>query len=182
MSAKLELVWTEDNRSIGILEENDEETNYKPLIMLNFKFLGYNHEFQYFLKRSIFCFKLYFWWKPSVSWISSTYPNCWGEWLHHHHHWERDPELCSLCFCGQIEDSWRGYPACKLWQFIVDWYDSKAPVGLSVSFSWIQSFNNLFYPGTCLVWGQPCTGVSSTRHWLLWPRGTSQSWWENTWR
>lgn len=41
MSAKLELVWTEDNRSIGILEESDDDTSYKPLIMLNFKFHGY---------------------------------------------------------------------------------------------------------------------------------------------
>ena len=43
MSAKLMLVWTEDNRSIGIIEENDEQENYRPLIMFNFKFLGYVH-------------------------------------------------------------------------------------------------------------------------------------------
>ena len=41
MSAKVELVWTEDNRSIGIMEDNDEHEKYRPLIMLNFKFLGY---------------------------------------------------------------------------------------------------------------------------------------------
>ena len=43
MSAKLMLVWTEDNRSIGIIEESDEEEKYRPLIMFNFKCLGYVH-------------------------------------------------------------------------------------------------------------------------------------------
>jgi hypothetical protein len=37
------LVWTEDNRSIGIIEDNDENEKYRPLIMFNFKFLGYVH-------------------------------------------------------------------------------------------------------------------------------------------
>ena len=42
MSGRLELTWNEDPRSIGILvEESEEEIKYKPLIMLNFKFLGY---------------------------------------------------------------------------------------------------------------------------------------------
>lgn len=41
MTGKIELVWKEDLRSIGILEENEEGFKYKPLIMLNFKFLGY---------------------------------------------------------------------------------------------------------------------------------------------
>ena len=36
----VELNWNHDNRSIGILEESDDES-YKPLIMFNFKFLGY---------------------------------------------------------------------------------------------------------------------------------------------
>ena len=37
----VELDWNHDNRSIGILEESDVESSYKPLIMFNFKFLGY---------------------------------------------------------------------------------------------------------------------------------------------
>ena len=38
MASKLELDWTQDNRSIGICED---DSNYRPLIMFNFKFLGY---------------------------------------------------------------------------------------------------------------------------------------------
>ena len=40
MSGKLELSWTEDARSIGILEEVDDVVKYRPLIMFNFQFLG----------------------------------------------------------------------------------------------------------------------------------------------
>ena len=40
MASKLELDWTQDNRSIGICAE-DDDSNYRPLIMFNFKFLGY---------------------------------------------------------------------------------------------------------------------------------------------
>jgi hypothetical protein len=40
MSGKLELSWKEDSRSIGILEEVEDETKYRPLIMLNFLFIG----------------------------------------------------------------------------------------------------------------------------------------------
>ena len=43
MSYNVELDWKEDNRSIGVIEENEDGTNfrYKPLIMLNFSLLGY---------------------------------------------------------------------------------------------------------------------------------------------
>ena len=41
MAGKLELNWKEDARSIGILVEENDELKYKPLIMLNFEFLGY---------------------------------------------------------------------------------------------------------------------------------------------
>lgn len=41
--SKIELVWNEDPRSIGILEETEDgsDTNFKPLIMFNFVLLGY---------------------------------------------------------------------------------------------------------------------------------------------
>ena len=42
MSGKIELVWDEDPRSIGILAQNEEgSSKYKPLIMLNFVLIGY---------------------------------------------------------------------------------------------------------------------------------------------
>jgi hypothetical protein len=41
MTGKLELSWNEDPRSIGIMEEVDEDIKFRPLIMLNFKFRGY---------------------------------------------------------------------------------------------------------------------------------------------
>ena len=40
MSANLELTWKEESRSIGILEEIDDEFKYRALIMLNFSFVG----------------------------------------------------------------------------------------------------------------------------------------------
>ena len=40
-ASKLELDWSKDNRSIGICEEEGDGGNYRPLIMFNFKFLGY---------------------------------------------------------------------------------------------------------------------------------------------
>jgi hypothetical protein len=50
MGSKIELVWKEDDRTIGIMEDNDEIVRYKPLIMLNFELLGYisgeNHPYR----------------------------------------------------------------------------------------------------------------------------------------
>ena len=50
MGSKIELVWKEDDRTIGLMEETDEMARYKPLIMLNFELLGYisgeNHPYR----------------------------------------------------------------------------------------------------------------------------------------